>query len=205
MYKSCLQKKFKLNQFQMMKFHTYAMCLSDSNNQINLTSILEPESIYIKHFYDSLLVSSLVDFNQINSLCDMGTGAGFPGIPLKIAFPHLNLILIESSYKKTIFLKSLVKKISLQNVYIYNQKIEKHHLRYDYLIARALGRLNIILKLVYPLLNNQGSFIAMKGPNYDREFISDKIFDKFRLKDKQMVHLPNQIGTRVNLLFSKLI
>ncbi|MFW8664708.1 16S rRNA (guanine(527)-N(7))-methyltransferase RsmG, partial [Candidatus Phytoplasma citri] len=93
MYKSCLQKKFKLNQFQMMKFHTYAMCLSNYNNQINLTSILEPELIYIKHFYDSLLVSSLVDFNQINSLCDMGTGAGFPGIPLKIAFPHLNLIL----------------------------------------------------------------------------------------------------------------
>ncbi|MDV3148769.1 MAG: class I SAM-dependent methyltransferase, partial [Pigeon pea little leaf phytoplasma] len=107
--------------------------------------------------------------------------------------------------KKTIFLKSLVKKLSLKNVYIYNRKIEKHNIRYDYLIARALGKLNIILKLVYPLLNNQGNFIVMKGPNYNKEFVNDKIFDKFILKNKQMVNLPNQLGTRVNLLFSKLM
>ncbi|WP_304513963.1 16S rRNA (guanine(527)-N(7))-methyltransferase RsmG [Candidatus Phytoplasma fabacearum] len=189
----------------MMKFHLYTKCLFEFNNKINLTSILEPDLVYIKHFYDSLLVSSLVNFDQINSLCDVGTGAGFPGIPLKIVFPHLNLILIESSYKKTIFLKSLVKKLSLKNVYIYNRKIEKHNIRYDYLIARALGKLNIILKLVYPLLNNQGNFIVMKGPNYNKEFVNDKIFDKFILKNKQMVNLPNQLGTRVNLLFSKLM
>ncbi|MDO7987036.1 MAG: 16S rRNA (guanine(527)-N(7))-methyltransferase RsmG [Sweet potato little leaf phytoplasma] len=205
MYKFELQNKFKLNQLQMMQFDKYSICLRHFNNKMNLTSILEPDLIYIKHFYDSLLVSSLVRFDQINSLCDIGTGAGFPGIPLKILFPHLNLFLIESSYKKTIFLNFLVKELSLQNVYIYHQKVEKHNFRYDYLITRALGKLNVILNLIYPLLNVKGSFIVMKGPNYRQEFINDKVFDKFQLKDKHVIVLPNQLGTRVNLLFNKLI
>ncbi|MDV3170496.1 MAG: class I SAM-dependent methyltransferase, partial [Candidatus Phytoplasma australasiaticum] len=84
-------------------------------------------------------------------------------------------------------------------------KVEKHNFRYDYLITRALGKLNVILNLIYPLLNVKGSFIVMKGPNYRQEFINDKVFDKFQLKDKHVIVLPNQLGTRVNLLFNKLI
>lgn len=143
--------------------------MKDYNQKINLTALITERDIYCKHFYDSLLVSKVLDFNKINNLFDLGTGAGFPGIPLKILYPNLKVFLIDSSSKKTVFLKLLIHHLNLSDVLVFKGKIENHSNKYNCVIARALGKLDLILKLASLVLNNNGYFIVMKGPNYKTE------------------------------------
>ena len=155
---------------QQELFRKYYEFLIQENKKYNLTAITDEEEVYYKHFYDSL---TLIKTNLIKegvSLCDIGSGAGFPGIPLKIIYPNLKLTIVESQTKKTEFLKKLVNFLELDNVEIINKRAEEYaHTKYfDVVTARAVADLSILNELCLPLVKKGGYFLAMKG-NYDEE------------------------------------
>lgn len=161
----------ELTEEQLNKLKKYADFLLEYNKTTNLTAIRDVEGVYLKHFYDSLLVfdCDLVDYSKVNSLIDIGTGAGFPGVVIKIMYPNINLTLLDSNNKKTKFLEELVKVLELDNVAIVNDRAENyvknHRHEFDITIARAVSELRIIAELCLPLTKVDGYFIALKG-NY---------------------------------------
>ena len=148
------------------KLEKYYQMLVDANNKFNLTAITDKRDVYLKHFYDSILASLVFDSDNFN-LCDMGTGAGFPGIVLKIVFPKIRLTLVDATKKKTEFLKEVVSTLNLNDVCVYNDRIENfaylHEKEFDIVIARAVARLNILLELASRMIKVNGYFVAMKG------------------------------------------
>lgn len=156
----------------MDKFQTYYKFLISENNKYNLTNITNEEEVYIKHFQDSLNTSLAIDFNDVSTLCDIGSGAGFPGIPLKIKFPHLKLTIIEPTLKRCNFLQQLVLKLDLKDVIIRNERAEDiNDLResFDVVVARAVSALPMLLELCIPYVKVRGYFVALKGNNYQEE------------------------------------
>ncbi len=137
------------------------------NNKINLTTIVDKEDVYLKHFYDSLTVVKVIDLNNVYSLCDVGTGAGFPGIVLKILFPKLKITLIDSLNKRINFLNEVITKLGLTDITTIHIRVEEYGLvnreKYDLVIARAVAPLNILLEYCIPLAKINGYFIAMKA------------------------------------------
>lgn len=164
---------------QVELFNKYAKFLLEYNKTINLTAIRDIEGVYLKHFYDSCLVinNSLVDFNNVNSLIDIGSGAGFPGVVIKILYPNIELTLLDSNNKKTTFLSKLIEYLNLENVTIVNDRAENfvknNRQKFDISIARAVSELRIISELCIPLTKVNGYFIALKG-NYKEELDSAK-------------------------------
>lgn len=151
---------------------SYYEFLISENQKYNLTSITDKEEVYIKHFEDSMAVDKVIDFSQISEVCDVGSGAGFPGIPLKIKYPHIKLTIIEPTLKRCNFLSQLVLKLGLKDVIIINDRAEnKKDLRskFDLVVARAVSPLPILLELCIPLVKVNAHFVAMKGPTYQNE------------------------------------
>ena len=167
----------ELTEEQLDKFKKYASFLLEYNKTTNLTAIRDMEGVYLKHFYDSLLVfnSDSIGYSNINSLIDIGTGAGFPGVVIKIMYPNINVTLLDSNNKKTKFLEELVKILELDGVTIVNDRAENyvknHRQEFDITIARAVSELRIIAELCLPLTKIDGYFIALKG-NYVEEIKS---------------------------------
>ena len=159
---------------QLEKFKKYADFLLEYNKTTNLTAIRDIEGVYLKHFYDSLLVfnNDIIDYSKVNNLIDVGTGAGFPGIVIKIIQPHINVTLLDSNNKKTTFLKELVKVLDLDNVTVVNDRAEnfvnENRQKFDISIARAVSELRVIAELCLPLTKINGYFVALKG-NYVSE------------------------------------
>ena len=156
----------ELDDDKLNKLEQYYQMLVEANNKFNLTAITDKKDVYLKHFYDSILASLVFDSDNF-SLCDMGTGAGFPGIVLKIVFPKIKLTLVDATKKKTEFLKEVVSALELDDVSIYNDRIENfaylHEKEFDIVIARAVARLNILLELSSRMIKINGYFVAMKG------------------------------------------
>ena len=167
----------ELNEEQLDKLKKYASFLLEYNKTTNLTAIRDIEGVYLKHFFDSLLVldNDIIDYSKINNLIDVGTGAGFPGVVIKIMFPNINVTLLDSNNKKTTFLKELVKKLELDNVTVINERAEdfakENRQKFDISIARAVSELRVISELCLPLTKVGGYFIALKG-NYVSEIES---------------------------------
>lgn len=167
----------ELTENQLDKFKKYADFLLEYNKTTNLTAIRDLDGVYLKHFYDSLLVldNDVVDFSKVDSLIDIGSGAGFPGVVIKIMFPNINVTLLDSNNKKTTFLEKLVNVLELENVTIINDRAENfvrnNRQKYDISIARAVSELRIISELCLPLTKVNGYFIALKG-NYVDEIKS---------------------------------
>ena len=156
---------------QLEKFKKYADFLLEYNKTTNLTAIRDIEGVYLKHFYDSLLVfnNDIIDYSKVNNLIDVGTGAGFPGVVIKIIQPHISVTLLDSNNKKTTFLKELVKVLNLDNVTVVNDRAEnfvnENRQKFDISIARAVSELRVIAELCLPLTKVNGYFVALKG-NY---------------------------------------
>lgn len=155
-----------LDNKQLVQLEKYYELLVDANSKFNLTAITDKKDVYLKHFYDSIL--AIIAFDDKNvSLCDMGTGAGFPGVVLKIVCPSIKLTLVDATKKKTEFLKEVVDALGLDNVSIYNDRIENfaysHENEFDIVTARAVAKLNILLELSSRMIKLNGCFVAMKG------------------------------------------
>ncbi len=150
----------------------YYEFLIEYNAHTNLTSITNAEEVYYKHFYDSILLSQVYDLKKCNYLLDIGTGAGFPGVVLKILYPNIKLTLLDSNNKKTTFLAELNKKLQLDNIEITNERaedfIKNRREYYDIVTARAVKNLPVLIELSIPYVKVDGYFIAMKS-NFEDE------------------------------------
>lgn len=154
---------------QIKMLDIYADFLIEYNKHTNLTSLTELNEIYLKHFYDSLTIVKAIDFTKVNTLLDVGTGAGFPGMVLKILFPNIEVTLLDSNNKKIIFLQELSSKLELSNINFYHGRAEEHCLKYrehyDIVTARAVSNLTVLSELCLPLTKIGGYFIPLKGAN----------------------------------------
>jgi len=167
------EKGIGLSPFQVKQFDTYFETLIEWNDKMNLTAITNKKAVYLKHFYDSITPSFFYDFYKISSLCDVGAGAGFPSIPLKIIFPNLKVTIVDSLKKRIGFLNALVNQLGIEGVSLYHDRAETFGRRagmresFDMVTARAVARLNILSEYCLPLIKIDGVFIAMKGA-YDK-------------------------------------
>ena len=162
----------KVTSEKLEKLEKYYELLIEYNRVMNLTSITQKEDVYLKHFYDSLTITKIVDLNKEESLCDLGSGAGFPGIVIKIFFPNLKVVLVDSLNKRINFLNIIIEKLKLKNITAINVRIEDysriHKEEFDVVTARAVAQLNILLELGISLVKIGKYFIAMKG-NIEKE------------------------------------
>lgn len=155
-----------LNDEQKQQFELYCKLLLEYNTHTNITAIREESGVYLKHFYDSLTLVKVFDFNYEYSVLDVGSGGGFPGLVLAIAFPNLKLTLLDSNHKKSDFQKYIVSELNLNNVTIVNDRAEsffKENIKYDVVVARAVANLSVLSELCIPFVKNSGYFLAMKG------------------------------------------
>jgi len=166
---TCAIKDLGINitEEQLKKLDKYYDLLIEKNNVMNLTNITIKEEVYLKHFYDSLTLSLVIDFNEQVSLCDVGTGAGFPGIVLKIIFPHLKVVLIDSLEKRIKFLNEVIEALGLKDIEVLHVRAEEYaktnYENFDVVVSRAVAKLSILNELCLPLVKINGCFISMKG------------------------------------------
>lgn len=164
-----LNKGYSLSAKQLQQFKTYYDLLIEWNDKINLTAITEQNDVYLKHFYDSVTPSFVFDFSSEISLCDVGAGAGFPSIPLKILHPHLKITIVDSLNKRINFLQNLVQALELENVSLFHDRAEglgqnnSFRETFDIVTARAVAKLNVLSEFCLPLAKVEGYFIALKG------------------------------------------
>lgn len=199
----------ELNNQILKDLEAYYNILKEENTKYNLTRIISQEDVYLKHFYDSLTITKIVDINN-QSICDLGSGAGFPGLVLAICFPNTKLTLIESNGKKCNFLNTVKKKLNLNNVNIINTRVEEYARKnreiFDIVTARAVAPLKHLLEYGVPLVKIEGSFIAMKA-NIEGEIENiDNYYAKLDIKEtkKMVFNLPKENSLRTLLKYQKL-
>lgn len=163
------QLGLRLSRSQLSALALYERELLDWNTRFNLTAIRDPQEVHIKHFLDSLTCLLAMRETPIEQLIDVGTGAGFPGIPLKITLPNLQLTLVESVGKKADFCRHVVKILDLPGVEVVQERAETlgqnpdYRERYDWAVARAVAILPVLAEYLLPLVRVGGSMLAMKG------------------------------------------
>ncbi|MCF1684404.1 16S rRNA (guanine(527)-N(7))-methyltransferase RsmG [Tetragenococcus halophilus] len=206
------QYHIELSQKQMEQFEHYYKLLIEWNQKINLTAITDKNEVYLKHFYDSVALAFSVKLDKKASICDIGSGAGFPSIPLKIVFPELKITIVDSLNKRINFLYTLVKELGLTEVYLFHDRAEnfgqdlKNRASYDYVTARAVARLDVLCELCLPLVKKNGYFYALKAAKSQEELTDAKkaiatLGGKF-IEDKQ-IYLPNTQDERNILVIEK--
>ena len=190
--------------------YIYYEMLFETSKVMNLTTIVELEEAYIKHFYDSLLLSKVIDLSQNITLADVGTGAGFPGLVLKIVYPNLNVTLIEPLTKRCKFLQSVIDKLELKGIVVVNDRAENGiktmRESFDVVTARAVASLNILSEICVPFVKLNGAFIALKGSSYQEEInLSSQAIKKLKVKlvKKELLNLPLNMGERAILVYQK--
>lgn len=167
--------KIELDAEQLEKFEIFYKLVAEWNEKINLTAITEPREFILKHFIDSLTVWDKEKFSDVKKIIDIGTGAGFPGIPLKIFQPNLEIFLLDSLKKRVEFLKKVVAQLGLKNVICLHGRAEdfarekNFREQFDLATSRAVARLNILSEYCLPFVKIGGSFAAMKGKNFREE------------------------------------
>lgn len=150
---------------QEQDLDTYYKLLISYNNNVNLTAITKEEDVYLKHFYDSLTLFKGIDLKENLKICDLGTGAGFPGLVLKIVFPNLSITLVDSLEKRIKFLDLVIKELELKNIKTVHSRIEefKEIEAFDVVVSRAVAKINILLELGCNIPKVNGLFVFMKG------------------------------------------
>lgn len=206
-----LIETFGINdQAVLESLYKYYEMLYETSKVMNLTTIVELEEAYIKHFYDSLLMSKVVDLTKELTLADIGTGAGFPGLVLKIVYPNLKVTLIEPIGKRCKFLQSVIDRLELKDICVVNERAEdavkKYRESFDIVTARAVASLNILSEICVPFVKINGLFIALKGSSYQEEIDNacqavGKL--KVKLTKKVLLELPLKLGERSILVYKK--
>ncbi|AXX65379.1 16S rRNA (guanine(527)-N(7))-methyltransferase RsmG [Bombilactobacillus bombi] len=178
---SLAHQNINLSDQQMAQLQQYFQLLVETNKVMNLTNITEESAVYVKHFYDSLTPMFYdQQLTQAVSVADIGTGAGFPGIVLKIANPKLHLTLVDSLNKRLNFLQQVVDQLQLSKVQLVHARAEEfgqqaqYRQQYDYVVARAVANLPVLLELCLPVVKQGGYFIALKGAQAETEMAAAK-------------------------------
>lgn len=197
---------------QLQQFEIYFKELVSWNEKMNLTGITEREQVYTKHFYDSASLSFFLDMNKVSTLADIGSGAGFPSIPLKIVFPHLKVTIVDSLNKRIQFLNHLVEQLDLHDVECIHGRAEdvarqfKCRDQFDVVTARAVARLCVLNEFCLPFVKVGGTFAAMKGTDLTEE-IKDaaRSFKELKGKVQRVEHfkLPVEESDRHIVLIQK--
>ena len=190
-----------LSDKQLSQFDKYYEILVEWNEKMNLTAITDRSEVFVKHFYDSLCVVKALDFSD-EMICDIGSGAGFPGIPLKIVYPDIKLTIVDSLNKRIKFLDYLCDELDIEvnNVHARAEEyIKKNREKFDVVFARAVAKLNILSELCIPYVKREGFFVALKGSSVDEEVKESKrAFNKLGAELEEVVKyvLPNNQGER---------
>lgn len=207
------ERGIELSKEQIQQFRTYFETLVEWNEKMNLTAITDQPSVYLKHFYDSISAAFYIDFNKVQSLCDVGAGAGFPSIPIKICFPHLKITIVDSLNKRIQFLNHLSDVLHLNQVNFVHARaedfgqMEEYREQFDMATARAVARLSVLSELCIPLVKKFGCFVAMKAASGDEELkdakkaistLGSKLVEKFEFT------LPVENSERSIYVFEKI-
>lgn len=195
---------------QLEQLEKYYEMLVEYNKVMNLTGITDHDQVFLKHFYDSLTLSKIIDLTQEETLCDIGTGAGFPGLVIKICFPNLKVVLLDSLNKRTKFLSDVINELKLDNIEVVHTRAEEYALKnrnkFDVTTARAVAHLSTLLEYSIPMTKQNKYFIALKA-NVDEEI---KEIDNAlkclntKIEEKIEFNLPVENSNRTIIKFKKL-
>lgn len=196
----------EISELQLEQLNKYYNLLIEWNKVMNLTGITEKKDVYLKHFYDSLTISKIINLNEYNTLCDVGTGAGFPGMVIKILFPNLKVTLVDSLNKRINFLNEVIKELKLENIEAIHSRVEEFKGSFDIVTARAVSQLNILMEYAIPLVKINGYFIPLKANITEELENSSNAFKELKceIEDKKEFLLPIELSNRTLLKIKKL-
>jgi 16S rRNA (guanine527-N7)-methyltransferase len=206
------EKGITLSRDQLDQFEMYFETLVEWNEKMNLTAITDKAEVYLKHFYDSITASFYFDFTKPFHLCDVGAGAGFPSIPLKIAFPQIEVTIVDSLNKRISFLNHLATILKLENVHFIHDRAETfgvnplYRENFEVVTARAVARMSVLSELCLPLVKVGGHFIAMKAAHANDELeVGQKAITTLggRLVNMHTFTLPMEESERNILIIKK--
>ena len=187
-----------LTSYQQEQLKKFYHLLISWNEKINLTRITSENEVYLKHFYDSLTITKVIDLNKVNTLCDVGTGAGFPGIVLKIVYPNLKITLVDALQKRVNYLNEIIKELDLSDIVAIHSRGEDLKEKYDIVTARAVANITKLLNYTMHLVEENGVFIAMKG-NITEELtpaVQKAISKKYSIEKIEEFYLPYENSQR---------
>ena len=199
----------EINDEKLQQLQKYYELLIEYNKVMNLTGITEKKEVYLKHFYDSLTISKVINLNNETTLCDIGTGAGFPGIVLKIFYPNLKVTLVDSLNKRINFLNEVIKELNLENIEAIHARMEEYARininKFDVVTARAVAQMHFLLEVAIPMLKINKYFIAMKG-NIDNEINYQYALNKLNSKEEriEIFKLPIEKSNRTLIKIKKI-
>lgn len=170
------------SEIQLKQLDLFYKLLIEWNTKMNLTRIIEEKDVYLKHFYDSLTIAKAIDLTKEKTLCDVGTGAGFPGIVLKIIYPNLKITLIDSLQKRVNYLNIIIKELELKDIEAIHFRGEDYKGKFDVVTSRAVANIEKLVNYTMHLLSENGIFIAMKG-NVEEE-LNDQVIKKLSKRYK---------------------
>ena len=183
--RKALELGIELNEKQLSQFQKYYEMLIEKNKVMNLTAITEWNEVVDKHFIDSISLVKAVDLSGEASLLDLGCGAGFPGIPLKIVFPNLKIVLLDSLNKRILFLKEVIEELQLEQIEALHGRAEdyakkpEYREQFDYCVSRAVANLTTLSEYCLPYVKEGGSFISYKSGKVQEELKEIKSRDAF--------------------------
>lgn len=197
-----LEADFDFDDKIIDNFLTYYEMLIEKNKVMNLTAITEFDDVVVKHFIDSLLIIKFIDFNNITDIIDIGTGAGFPGLPIKIIYPELRVVLMDSLNKRLKFLNEVIDKLNLDNIKLVHSRAEdlarlsEYREKFDLVVSRAVANLSTLSEYCIPFVKVGGCFVSYKSDNINDEL--DQSMPAINLlggnlREVRKVHLNNEI------------
>ena len=200
-----------LSEMQLKQFYAYMNLLIDWNKKINLTAIVEPNEIILKHFVDSLTILKYI--SDGTKIIDVGTGAGFPGIPLKIAKPSIEIVLLDSLHKRINFLEEVIKQLNIEKIKTIHSRVEdfgkdqKYREKFDMATSRAVANLSTLSEYLLPLVKVGGKVISMKGSFIGEELENSKNALNIlggKIEKIEKLNLPNSDMNRNILIINKI-
>ncbi len=201
---------FKVDEYKLELLNSFYTFMIEWNEKINLTTIIDEENVYLKHYYDSLTIYKGINLNNVDSLCDVGSGAGFPGIILKIFFPKLKITLVDSLNKRVSYLNRLIQKLNLKDIVAIHSRMEdfskQNEKKFDIITARAVANLEILSEISVRALKINGKLIFMKSNVTEELLLLEKALPKLNLKLNNVLefNLPIENSKRTLVIIEKI-